>query len=75
MATKQKAGGLKKRRRTPAESSAQRSRSYANKQKKRKIHAQKHPNDKASIANVKRWTPESQRGQKTVISGLGGKSE
>ena len=64
---KQKSGGLKKRRRTPAESSAQRSRSYRNKQDKRAAHALKHPNDKKSLESAKRWTPASQSSQRVRV--------
>jgi hypothetical protein len=71
----QKTGGLKKRRRTPQESSAQRARSFANKQKRRKIHAKRYPNDIAYLNNVKRWTPESQKVQRTSVVSLGGKNE
>ena len=62
---KQKAGGLKKRRRTPSESAAQRNRSFRNKDQQRKEHMLRHPNDIASVKNVSRWTPESQKVQKT----------
>ena len=68
---KQKSGGLKKRRRTPSETAAQRARSYKNKQDKRAAHALKYPNDKKSLTTVKRWTPESQKSQRTSVSGLG----
>jgi len=63
---KQKAGGLRKRLRTAAESSAQRSRSFRNKAKQRKAHARKYPNDTKSLSSVLRWTDESQRSQKST---------
>jgi len=65
---KTKSGGLKKRKRTPAQSSAQRSRSHRNKIEQRKDHAERNPNDTASLKSAKRWTDESQRSQKSVSS-------
>ena len=66
-----KSGGLRKRRRSPSESSKQRSRSMKNKAEKRKIHAEKYPNDKKSILGTKRWTADSQRGQKISVTSFG----